>query len=333
VNGVVRTLGEMAQAAPPLGATISFLTPEGLPSVALPTYPDLRIALPRPRTIAGRIEALRPDAIHLATEGPIGLLARRYCVNNDLPFTTSFHTRFPDYVSARLPIPPRWTWVALRRFHDAAAGVMAATPSLAAELGGRGFRNIMAWPRGVDAELFRPRPDADLGLPRPVFITVARLAVEKNIEAFLELDLPGSKVVVGDGPARAALARRFPDAVFLGTRVGEDLANAYAAADVFVFPSRTDTYGLVLLEALASGVPVAAYPVSGPRDVIGDAPVGALDEDLRAACLKALGLSREACRAFALGNTWHESARAFIANVRRAAAGNAAMATLREASA
>jgi glycosyltransferase involved in cell wall biosynthesis len=189
----------------------------------------------------------------------------------------------------------------------------------------------MAWSRGVDAELFRPRPGADLGLPRPVFITVARLAVEKNLDAFLELDLPGSKMVVGDGPARADLARRFPGAVFLGTRMGEDLANAYAAADVFVFPSRTDTYGLVLLEALASGIPVAAYPVSGPRDVIGDAPVGALDEDLRAACLNALSLSREACRAFALDKTWHESARAFIANVRRAAAENKTVTELREA--
>jgi glycosyltransferase involved in cell wall biosynthesis len=320
INGVVHTLGEVARAAAPLGATFAFLTPEGLPSLPLPTYPGMRLALARPSAIARRIAALRPAAIHVATEGPIGFLVRRYCMRHGLAFTTSFHTRFPDYVSARVPVPERWTWAALRRFHGAGGGVMAATPGLEAELIGRGFRNVMAWPRGVDAAAFRPRPGADLGLPRPVFLTVARLAVEKNIEAFLGLDLPGTKVVVGDGPARAGLMRRFPDAVFLGARTGEELASAYAAADVFVFPSRTDTYGLVLLEALASGVPVAAYPVQGPRDVVAGAPVAALDNDLRAACLTALTLSREQCRAFALGKTWEASARCFLANVRRVAA-------------
>jgi glycosyltransferase involved in cell wall biosynthesis len=196
---------------------------------------------------------------------------------------------------------------------------MAATPALEAELVSRGFANVMPWPRGVDATLFRPRSGADLGLPRPIFLTVGRLAVEKNIEAFLALDLPGTKIVVGDGPARAELTRRFTDAVFLGARRGEELARAYAAADVFVFPSRTDTYGLVLLEALASGVPVAAFPVRGPRDVVADAPVAALDENLRAACLNALTLSRERCRAFALERSWETSARIFLANVRRVA--------------
>jgi glycosyltransferase involved in cell wall biosynthesis len=319
INGVVQTLRELARTAPALGGTIAFLTPEGLRSLPLPTYPGVRLAVARPRTIARRIVELRPAAIHIATEGPIGYLVRRYCVANRLAFTTSFHTRFPDYVSARAPVPERWTWAALRWFHGAAGGVMAATPGLEAELVGRGFNNVMAWPRGVDAALFRPRPGADLGLPRPVFLTVARLAVEKNIEAFLALDLPGTKVVVGDGPARADLTRRFPDAVFLGARRGEELASAYAAADVFVFPSRTDTYGLVLLEALASGVPIAAFPVAGPRDVVAGAPVAALDEDLRVACLKALTLSRERCRAFALGKSWETSARIFLANVRRVA--------------
>jgi glycosyltransferase involved in cell wall biosynthesis len=319
INGVVHTLGELARAAPPLGASIALLTPEGLRSLPLPTYPSMRLAMARPRTIARRIVELRPAAIHIATEGPIGLLVRRYCLNNGLAFTTSFHTRFPEYVAARTPIPQSWTWAALRWFHGAAGGVMAATPALEAELAGRGFSNVMAWPRGVDATLFRPRPGADLGLPRPVFLTVGRLAVEKNIEAFLALDLPGTKVVVGDGPARADLTRRFPDAVFLGARRHDDLARAYAAADVFVFPSCTDTYGLVLLESLASGVPVAAFPVAGPRDVIAGAPVAALDEDLRAACLKALTLSRDECRAFALGKTWEASARCFLSNVRRVA--------------
>jgi glycosyltransferase involved in cell wall biosynthesis len=331
VNGVVRTLTSLSRAAAKLGVDIEFLTPDGFPSMALPTYQSLRVALPNRGEIARRIEAAAPEAIHIATEGPIGLLVRRYCVNNGLAFTTSFHTRFPDYVSARLPVPERWTWAALRWFHGRGGGVMAATPGLEAELVSRGFDNVMAWPRGVDAALFRPRPDADLGVSRPVFLTVARLAVEKNIEAFLALDLPGTKVVVGDGPARTGLMRQFPDAVFLGARKGEDLARAYAAADVFVFPSRTDTYGLVLLEALATGVPVAAFPVIGPRDVVAGAPVAALDEDLRAACLKALTLSREQCRAFALAKTWEASARCFLANVRRVAARAAVAAEVSEA--
>ena len=319
INGVVHTLDELARAAPALGASIAFLTPDGLPTLPLPTYPGLRLAVARPRAIARQIVDLRPTAIHIATEGPLGLLVRRYCLANGLAFSTSFHTRFPEYVAARTPIPESWTWAALRWFHGAAGGVMAATPALEAELIRRGFAHVMAWPRGVDATLFRPRPGADLGLPRPVFLTVGRVAVEKNIEAFLALDLPGTKVVVGDGPLRPDLARRFPDAVFLGTLRGEELACAYAAADVFVFPSRTDTYGLVLLEALASGVPAAAYPVSGPRDVLGGAPVGALDADLRAACLKALTLSREDCRTFAVERSWDTSARIFLANVRRVA--------------
>jgi glycosyltransferase involved in cell wall biosynthesis len=319
INGVVHTLDELARAAPAFGASIAFLTPDGLPTLPLPTYPGLRLAVARPRAVARQIVELRPTAIHIATEGPIGLLVRRYCVANGLGFSTSFHTRFAEYVAARTPIPESWTWAALRWFHGAAGGVMAATPALEAELIRRGFDRVMAWPRGVDAALFRPRPGADLGLPRPVFLTVGRVAVEKNIEAFLALDLPGTKVVIGDGPLRPDLTRRFPGAVFLGTLRGEELARAYAAADVFVFPSRTDTYGLVLLEALASGVPVAAYPVSGPRDVLGAAPIAALDADLRGACLRALTLSREQCRAFAVERSWDTSARIFLANVRRVA--------------
>ena len=205
---------------------------------------------------------------------------RRYCRKHRLPFTTSFHTRFPEYISARLPVSEAWIWAGLRWFHGASQAAMAATPALAAELRLRGFRNVVLWPRGVDAKLFHPRA-VDLGLPRPIFVCVGRVAVEKNLEAFLDLDLPGTKLIVGDGPARAALSRKYPQAVFIGARQGEELAQAYAGSDVFVFPSRTDTFGLVLLEALASGLPVAAFPVTGPRDVIGTAPVGVLDEDLR----------------------------------------------------
>lgn len=314
VNGVVRTLTTMAEAARALGAEVDFLTPLSFRTFAMPSYRDLRVALPRPAKIARLIADSNPDSIHIATEGPIGLLVRRYCRKHELPFTTSFHTRFPDYVSARAPVPESWVWSTLRWFHGASQAVMAATPALANELRGRGFRNVVLWPRGVDTTLFRPR-DVDLCQPKPVFVCVGRVAVEKNLEAFLELDLPGSKVIVGDGPARFALQQKYPDAVFLGALQGEALAEVYAAADVFVFPSKTDTFGLVLLEALASGLPVAAFPVTGPRDVIGAAPVGVLDEDLRKACLEALSIPAQACVDFAAKHTWEASAQAFIDNM------------------
>jgi glycosyltransferase involved in cell wall biosynthesis len=314
VNGVVRTLTMMADAAKTFGVEVSFLTPASFRTFAMPSYPDLRLALPYQAKISRLIAEARPDSIHIATEGPIGLLVRRYCRKQGLPFTTSFHTRFPEYISARLPVRESWIWAALRRFHGASQAVMAATPALASELRARGFRNVVLWPRGVDTSQFHPRV-ADLGLLRPVFLCVGRVAVEKNLEAFLDLDLPGTKVIVGDGPARAALERKYPQAVFLGAQQGEALAQAYAAADVFVFPSKTDTFGLVLLEALASGVPVAAFPVTGPRDVIGSAPVGALHDDLRTACLAALRISPQACLEFAAEHTWEASARAFVENV------------------
>jgi glycosyltransferase involved in cell wall biosynthesis len=315
VNGVVRTLTMMAEAAKPLGVDVSFLTPLSFRTFAMPSYRDVRVALPYRAKIARLIAEARPDSIHIATEGPIGLLVRRYCRQQGLPFTTSFHTRFPEYISARLPIPESWIWSALRAFHRPSQAVMAATPALASELRARGFRNVVLWPRGVDATQFHPRP-IDLGLPRPVFLCVGRVAVEKNLDAFLELDLPGSKVIVGDGPALTELTRKYPQATFLGARQGEALAQAYAAADVFVFPSKTDTFGLVLLEALASGLPVAGFPVTGPRDVIGSAPVGALNDDLRTACLAALQISSQACLEFAAQHTWEASARAFVENIR-----------------
>jgi glycosyltransferase involved in cell wall biosynthesis len=314
VNGVVRTLTMMAEAAKSLGVEVSFLTPQSFRTVAMPSYRDLRVSLPNPAKIARLIADVRPDSIHIATEGPIGLAVRRYCRKRGLPFTTSFHTRFPEYISARLPIPESWIWSALRWFHGGSQAVMAATPALASELRGRGFRNVVLWPRGVDTQLFRPRA-VDLGLARPVFLSVGRVAVEKNLEAFLELDLPGTKVVVGDGPARMALERKYPQAVFLGALHGEALAEAYAAADVFVFPSKTDTFGLVLLEALACGVPVAAFPVTGPRDVIGNAKVGVLSDDLRVACLAALEISPQDCRKFAARHTWEAVARVFVNNI------------------
>jgi glycosyltransferase involved in cell wall biosynthesis len=317
VNGVVRTLMSLARSAARLGASITFLTPEGFPSVAMPTYPSLRCALPTRREIAQRIETARPTAIHIATEGPIGHMVRSYCLRHGLPFTTSYTTRFPEYVTARLPlVPEALSYAVLRRFHAPATITMVSTASLMAELGARGFRHLGFWTRGVDTELFRPERAIALDLPRPLFVSVGRVAVEKNLEAFLGLDLPGTKVVIGDGPQEAELRRRFPDAVFLGHLEGEELAAHIAAADAFVFPSKTDTFGIVQLEALACGVPVAAYPVTGPRDVIGDHPVGVLDDDLRQACLGALNVSRGACRAFALQHTWEMSARQFLGHAR-----------------
>jgi glycosyltransferase involved in cell wall biosynthesis len=315
VNGVVRTLSSLAAATRRLGVDLQFLTSEGFASLPLPTYPGLRLALPGGREIARRIEACRPDVIHVATEGPIGYMVRAYCLKNSLPFTTCFATRFPEYIAARFPVPESWSYAALRAFHRLATLTMVSTPSLMAELKGRGFENLAMWTRGVDTDLFRPDNPADLSLPRPIFMNVGRVAIEKNLEAFLSLDLPGTKVVIGDGPQEDELKRRFPAAKFMGLMSGPALAAHIAAADVFVFPSLTDTFGVVQLEALACGVPVAAFPVTGPLDVVGDAPVGALDHDLRGACLKALDLSREACRTFALRHSWETSARQFIGHV------------------
>ena len=268
----------------------------------MPTYPSLQLAVPDRREIARRIERFRPDIIHVATEGTIGHGVRAYCLRRRLPFTTSFHTKFPGIYRSPLWRPPKaGVTLALRRFHAASKVTMASTGSLIRELRHRGFRKLALWTRGVDTELFKPAPAAPLDLPRPIFMNVGRIAVEKNLDAFLSLDLPGSKVVVGEGPNEAELRRRFPSAHFLGPQHGAALAAHLAAADVFVFPSRTDTYGVVQLEALACGVPVAAFPVPGPRDVIAGSDVGVLDDDLRQACLAALHIRRDACRAFRVG--------------------------------
>jgi glycosyltransferase involved in cell wall biosynthesis len=321
VNGVVRTLTSLSQSARRLGVDIEFLTPDGFRCIPIPTYPGLRLALPRRREIARRIEVAKPDAIHIATEGPIGHAVSGYCRRHGRPFTTSYTTRFPEYISARAPIPQPWIYAALRRFHAAATVTMVATPSLMTELRQRGFSNLGMWTRGVDTDLFRPDRAIELDFARPIFVSVGRVAVEKNLEAFLSLDLPGTKVVIGTGPEEAALKRRFPDVKFLGLLENGTLAAHLAAADVFVFPSRTDTFGVVQLEALASGVPVAAFPVTGPKDVVGGHPVGVLNENLRVACIEALGISRAACRAFALSRSWENSARQFIGHVQKVATG------------
>src|SRR5580704_19508764 len=315
VNGVVRTLTSLKRAAGSLGADIEFLTPEGFPSMELPTYPGWRVAWTSRREIARRIEAAAPEAIHIATEGPIGWAVRGYCRRHKLAFTTSYTTRFPEYIAVRSIIPASVSYAVLRHFHSAAATTMVATASLRQELAAKGFKKLGNWTRGVDTDLFRPDDPVALDLPRPIFMTVGRVAVEKNIEAFLDLDLPGSMVVIGDGPQRAELTRRYPTVSFLGEKKGRELSAHFAAADVFVFPSLTDTFGVVQLEALACGTPVAAFPVTGPLDVIADHPVGALDADLRSACIRALGVSRETCRSFALERSWENSARQFIGNL------------------
>jgi glycosyltransferase involved in cell wall biosynthesis len=318
INGVVRTLERLGEELPALGSDLDYLTPADYRTLPMPTYPDIRLSLASFAEVARRIAALAPDHVHIVTEGPLGIAARRACLQSGRCFTTSYHTRFPEYLRARMPVPEAWTYAWLRHFHNSASATLVATPSLARELAGRGFTKVRLWSRGVDAERFRPREGRVLDLPGPIFLSVGRIAVEKNLDAFLSLDLPGTKVVVGEGPARAQLQARYPDAVFLGARTGEDLAAIYASSDVFVFPSLTDTFGIVILEALASGLPVAAFPATGPLDVIGGTDGGVLSRDLRAAALAALDIPRERARALALTYSWRECARMFLAETRAA---------------
>ncbi|QWW66724.1 glycosyltransferase family 1 protein [Rhizobium sp. WYJ-E13] len=321
VNGVVRSIENTNRELAKMGVEVSMVTPERFASIPCPTYPEIRLSIAWYGRVAREIEKHNPSYVHIATEGPLGLTARRWCLRKRMPFSTSYHTRFPEYVSARLPIPQSWLYAFIRWFHNGGAGCMVATPSLARELAAKGVKNLMPWSRGIDATQFHPMPleEKPFGLPRPIFMTVGRVALEKNLPAFLDLDLPGSKVVVGDGPARADLEQRYPDVHFTGIKLGEDLAKAYAQADVFVFPSLTDTFGNTILEALASGVPVAAYPVTGPLDIIGEESlVGALDEDLQMACLAALSASREKARELAMQYSWEAATLQFINNIRAA---------------
>ncbi|PVE23688.1 alpha-mannosyltransferase [Microvirga sp. KLBC 81] len=318
VNGVVRSLEYMAEQAPLFGIEVSLLTPERFRSFPMPTYPEIRLSLTRPEIVGRMIAEVDPDHVHIATEGPLGFSARLACQRQQRAFTTSYHTRFPEYLSARLPVPENWSYGVLRWFHREAKAMMVSTPSLERELSARGFKNIVRWTRGVDTTLFRPRHERVLDCAGPIFLYVGRVAVEKNLSAFLSLDLPGTKVVVGDGPARQDLERHNPRARFLGALTGEDLARVYASADVFVFPSLTDTFGIVLLEALASGLPIAGFPVMGPMDVIGSSGCGVVDADLRKAALSALEISKDRCRAYGETFTWRESARQFFSNIEAA---------------
>ncbi|MET0360710.1 MAG: glycosyltransferase family 1 protein [Sphingobium sp.] len=315
VNGVVRTLLTIRTELEAMGHEVRVISPDGYGSMPCPTYPEIRLALVRAGTIGRAIAAFMPEAVHLATEGPLCLAARRWCLRQGVPFTTAYHTHFPDYVAQRTGLPAFWLWRYVRWFHGPAQAVLVSTPSVRAQLRAHGLTKLRHWGRGVDLTAFTPdapSPTMFAGLPRPVQLYVGRVAVEKNLEAFLATRHPGTKVIVGDGPARAPLERAYPEARFLGALFGEALAGAYAGADVFVFPSRTDTFGLVMIEALACGTPVAAYPVTGPVDIVTPG-TGALSDDLESAIRDALACDRTACAAYGSSFSWKRSAQEFLA--------------------
>jgi glycosyltransferase involved in cell wall biosynthesis len=315
VNGVVRTLKTTAGELTAMGHEVRFLTPLDFRTLPCPTYPEIRLSLFPQAGVNLRIREFDPDVLHIATEGPLGIAARRFALRHDMPFTAAYHTRFPEYVHARFRLPPSWSYAWLRRFHNAGKGVLAPTQVVVDDLIMNGFQNVRLWSRGVDTSIFRPQESRRLDTDPPIYLYVGRVAVEKNVEAFLSLDLPGSKWVVGTGPAIEGIKARYPQVNYLGLLDREELAKVYAAADVLVFPSRTDTFGLVLLEAMACGLPVAAYPVTGPRDVIGDSAAGALHEDLRTACLEALKLKREDAVARARLFTWRAATEQFVGHL------------------
>ncbi|WP_070107795.1 glycosyltransferase family 4 protein [Burkholderia plantarii] len=316
VNGVVRTLKSTSRELTALGHRVELLTPLEFRTIPCPTYPEIRLSLFPYARLRSRIDEFAPDALHIATEGPLGMAARRYARKHKLPFTTAYHTRFPEYVQARFGIPLSATYRFLRWFHGASLAVMAPTPVVKQDLETFGFDNVVLWTRGVDLDIFEPMESKVLNTARPIFLYVGRVAIEKNVEAFLKLDLPGSKWVAGEGPALAELKSRYPEANYLGVLTQAELAKVYAAADVFVFPSKTDTFGLVLLEALACGTPVAAYPVTGPVDVLGDGNAGAMNDDLREACLEALKIDRTDARAWAERFSWRAASEQFASHLK-----------------
>ncbi|MEM6762169.1 MAG: glycosyltransferase family 1 protein [Pseudomonadota bacterium] len=319
VNGVVRTLDTTREELEKLGVHVAMITPEPYRTVPMPTYPEIRLTVAWPKRVHQAISAVEPDYVHIATEGPLGMMARSWCRKNGINYTTSYHTRFPEYIRARVPIPLSWSYAMVRGFHNGGVGCMVSNATLETELAGRGFRRLVRWVRGVDTTAFNPDvPPALVDLPRPIFINVGRVSVEKNINAFLDLDLPGSKVVVGDGPSLKALKAKYPDVIFTGSKSGRELTAHYTSADVFVFPSLTDTWGLVQMEALASGVPVAAFPTMGPLDVVGDSGTGVLSWDLRQACLDCLEIPRDKCREYAMSFSWEASVQQFWVNLQNA---------------
>lgn len=320
INGVVRTLASLVRELTDRGFEVKVVAPQDFRTIPCPTYPEIRLALTGADGMARVIDAFRPDAVHIATEGPLGFAARRVCLRRGVGFTTSLHTRFPEYLRKRAPIPERLTYNVLRWFHNAASACLVPTESMRRQLEPLGFRNLVTWTRGIDRDIFRPSEPIAIDLPRPIFVTVSRLAPEKNIEGFLDLDLPGSKLVVGDGPSMAGLVARYPAVHFAGLQTGDALARYYSSADVFVFPSKTDTFGNVLIEALACGVPLAAFPEPGPVDVIADSGAGVISEDLREACLAALSVDRQAAIRRSYAYNWEACAEIFLDHTFAAAA-------------
>ena len=316
-NGVVRTLSTTCEVLRGWGHQVTVISPEGYPSLPAPTYPEIRLAMTAPGAVGRRLAKVAPDAVHIATEGPLGLAARRYCLRRKVPFTTAYHTQFPDYIARRTGLPASTFWPFIRWFHRPAETIMVATETIRAQLREQGLTRLTHWSRGVDLACFSPQappPREYADLEGPILLYVGRIAVEKNIEAFLACPYPGTKVVVGDGPARASLEAKFPDALFLGKKTGTELAGCYAGADVFVFPSRTDTFGLVMIEALACGTPVAAFPVPGPLDIVTEA-VGALSDDLARAIDAARFCDRAACAAYGASYSWEAATQQFLAGL------------------
>lgn len=314
VNGVVRTLDQTARQLRKMGHEVGMVTPLGCKSVPCPTYKEISLALSPSRLVKTTFENFNPDIIHIATEGPLGWTARNFCKRNNLQFTTSFHTQFPEYIHARTRIPTYWTYNILRRFHSLARHVMVTTFSMEEKLSRAGFRNLKKWSRGVDTDLFKPQPRSFIG-NKPKLLYVGRVAVEKNLDAFLEMKIDAVKIVVGDGPMLTHFRVKYPEVLFAGAKFGDELVHYYSMADCFVFPSRTDTFGLVMLEALACGTPVAAYPVEGPIDVIQSSEVGCLDNNLKVATQMALGKSRKKCRQYAMNFSWEKCTKQFFENL------------------
>ncbi len=318
VNGVVRTLTAVTERLRALGHELLVISPDQYASIPCPSYPEIRLALTTRFGIGARLSEFAPDAVHIATEGPLGIAARRFCLDHGYPFTTAYHTQFPDYLARRTGLPAAMFWPFIRWFHAPAHAILVSTETVRAQLREQGLGQVVHWGRGVDLTCFgpdAPRPALYAGLSGPIQLYVGRVAVEKNIETFLEQDLPGTKIVVGDGPARAELAKKYPEAKFLGARFGEELARCFRDADVFVFPSWTDTFGLVILEAMATGTPVAAFPAHGPIDIIPGSGAGAIDDDLRVACMACLDLDRADVRAYAEKFSWRASAEQFVENL------------------
>jgi glycosyltransferase involved in cell wall biosynthesis len=314
-NGVVTTLKQTFLHMQNVGHCVEVLSPDRFATISFPGYREIRLALRVRSGVEETFRRFRPEAVHIATEGPVGYAVRRYCRRHGLQFTTSYHTQFPEYLRKRLPVPLAWSYTLLRRFHQAGRHCMVSTPSMQRLLEARGFGNIVRWRRGVDSKLFRPRDKTFLNLPRPIAVCVGRVAIEKNLEAFLDMPWEGSKLLVGDGPERARLQLQYPDAIFAGYLHGEALACHMAAADVMIFPSLTDTFGLVNLESMACGVPVAAFPVTGPVDIVRDGETGALDWNLAVAARRALQASAVACRSWAEKHDWYSCTREFEANL------------------